>query len=358
MRRALVIGGGVAGSCAAAFLAAARVQVVVVDRLTKSEVCAPFKVGESLPPDAKKLLTQLGVWAQFEADAHLPCYYNKSYWGSGQLACHDFMNHPMGHGWHIDREKFERMLSAHAAKRGASVFYNTRITAVYPTDNGWRVNHAPVRKDFPCEFDFIIDASGRNSWFARRQGVRRVADDRQLALVAFLKALRPLEDSASLIESVNGGWWYSAAAPGNRVATVFVSPPGKTQQQGRPGESAWWKLLSNARHTAHRINEAGFELATPPQWVAAHSSILQTSVGEGWLAVGDAAMTYDPIAAHGIMMAMVSARDAAAAIVEQLAGDQGALTRYNDVMRQAYSRYRQERQGLYAQSGGFGKPGA
>ena len=54
-----------------------------------------------------------------------------------------------------------------------------------------------------------------------------------------------------------------------------------------------------------------------PKWVVADSGILEAVYGEAWLAVGDAAMTYDPIAAHGLTMSMVSARDAATANIRR-----------------------------------------
>ena len=110
--RVLVVGAGPAGASAAIFLAAQGFEVQAIDRRDslRAEPGALPKIGESLPPDAKTLLGQLGVWEAFESGPHLRCTGNKSYWGSGEVRYHDFLTHPLGHGWHVDRIVFERQL--------------------------------------------------------------------------------------------------------------------------------------------------------------------------------------------------------------------------------------------------------
>ena len=90
----LVVGLGPAGASAAIFLAQLGLDVVAIDRKPKTGL----QIGESLPPDAKKVLEQLGVWAAFEAADHEKCYGNQSYWHSDTAHYHDFLQHPAGHG--------------------------------------------------------------------------------------------------------------------------------------------------------------------------------------------------------------------------------------------------------------------
>lgn len=56
-------------------------------------------------------------------------------------------------------------------------------------------------------------------------------------------------------------------------------------------------------------------------------------------AVGDAAVCYDPLSAHGLTLALASGRDAAAAVAAHLAGDCDALPAYADRLHQAYLHY-------------------
>lgn len=82
--------------------------------------------------------------------------------------------------------------------------------------------------------------------------------------------------------------------------------------------------------------------------VNADGSILDKVCGKNWLAVGDAAMTYDPIASHGLMMSMVSARDAAQAIIARSQGQQTAFEQYAQRLYQSFMEYSNLRQGFYA----------
>ena len=86
-----------------------------------------FKVGESLPPAAETLLSQLGIWASFQAAGHLNCYNNRSYWHSEQPTFTDFITQPPGYGWHLDRVAFERQLVGRAREIGVRLLSNTKL---------------------------------------------------------------------------------------------------------------------------------------------------------------------------------------------------------------------------------------
>jgi 2-polyprenyl-6-methoxyphenol hydroxylase-like FAD-dependent oxidoreductase len=332
----LVVGLGPAGASTAIFLAQLGLPVTAIDRKPRSGL----QIGESLPPDAKKLLEQLGVWREFDSAPHEKCYGNRSYWWSDKAQYHDFMQHPVGHGWHIDRPGFETMLRKQARSLGVDMDLNSSIGALDFDGRAWSVLLA--RNGQPPSdqaYSFIVDATGRNSWVARRQGVVRLYEDRQLALVAFLHSKSPFPDTTTLVETNLSGWWYSAKIPGNRVATAFLCRPDKTQKTLWTTPSGWWNLIAQAKQTMRRLASSDFELLEAPKFVAADSSILERVQHSGWLAVGDAAMTYDPIASHGLMMSMVSARDAAAAIHMTLNGSQEAQEQYGQQMYQAFMTY-------------------
>lgn len=345
----LIIGAGPAGSAAAVFLAQAGIRNTLVDRQhVGSTEGKAFKVGESLPPAAKSLLEQLGIWKDFEAAGHLRCYNNRSYWYSEEPAFTDFITQPPGYGWHLDRVAFEHQLLRRAVETGARLRLNTKIKAADYDGCSWRVNLESGEGTLQEEtYDFIIDASGRNSWLARQLGVERMMEDRQLALVTWLQMKRPVTEASSLIETTPYGWWYSANIPGERMATAFLCKPNKNQRAEWQTREGWISLLGDAPHSAQRITEGQGEWLRSPFFVSADSGILAQTCGPGWIAVGDAAMAYDPIAAHGILMALVSARDAARTILDFYQGNTHAFMQYDEVMSAAFYAYVKERQKFY-----------
>jgi len=345
----LIIGAGPAGCAAAIFLTQAGFQITVVDRGDPGEHnTTVFKVGESLPPTAKTLLDQLGIWESFQNAGHLKCFNNRSYWYSEQPTFTDFITQPPGYGWHLDRPAFDRQLVRETQSNGVVLKGATKVKAADYDGNKWSVIlESADGQTQSGAYDFIVDASGRNSWLARRLGVERMIEDRQLALVTWLQTTHSVADASSLIETTPHGWWYTANIPGDRMATAFICKPNKAQRTLWQTPDGWSALLAAAPHTEQRISEGEGSLLTPATFVAADSGILSQTCGPGWIAVGDAAMTYDPIASHGILMAMVSARDAAKAILASYRGSPNAFEEYDEVMSEAFYVYVKERLKFY-----------
>ncbi|MBV8119254.1 MAG: FAD-dependent monooxygenase [Alphaproteobacteria bacterium] len=72
----LILGAGPTGSVAALNLAPTR-RVILVER----RVGASPRIGEALPPTARRLLTDMDLLDGFLAEGHTPCYGNRAVWG-------------------------------------------------------------------------------------------------------------------------------------------------------------------------------------------------------------------------------------------------------------------------------------
>jgi flavin-dependent dehydrogenase len=88
-----------------------------------------------------------------------------------------------------------------------------------------------------------------------------------------------------------------------------------------------------------RIGKYGGGDPTPPRIKPANAVRLTTVTGNGWLAVGDSAVGYDPLASHGISMAMGSGFNAASSIIGFLNGRNDALREYERLIDRAFAHY-------------------
>src|ERR1700683_5170843 len=70
--------------------------------------------------------------------------------------------------------------------------------------------------------------------------------------------------------------------------------------------------------------------------------------GEGWIACGDAAMSFDPISGQGIFAALHSGSAAAHAVHAALDGERVLLSAYARRLEEVWSIYRARRETLYA----------
>jgi len=113
----IIVGGGPAGCSTALALARAGITVTILERSRYEK----FRVGETLPPEARLPLTVLGVWEEFLADQHVESPGIAFAWGGPNLYDNDFIVNPCGPGWHIDRRRFDLMLARAAAAAGAEL---------------------------------------------------------------------------------------------------------------------------------------------------------------------------------------------------------------------------------------------
>ncbi len=341
----VVIGGGPAGAVAALTLARQGVGVALLDAGRRHP-----PVGETLPPAIRPVLDRLELRAAVAAEGHLPSIGNWSAWGSAEPLGHDFLFNRFGHGWHLDRRRFDALLREAARSAGAQVAVGTAVAASEPlAGGGFRIGLADGKQ---ITTRFVLDASGRSASFARQRGVRRHALDRMVALVGYVVRRADADDepAATLVEAAADGWWYSAPLPQDRLVTMFMTDADVARAAGASTQ-AWLDRLAAAPHTAERALRYGAGLAGPPTIVPAASSRLERFGGEDWLAIGDAAATQDPLSSEGILVAMESGTDGAAAVVQVLRGDHGAITeaiarreiRWRDYLDQLNRHYGMER---------------
>jgi flavin-dependent dehydrogenase len=343
-----IIGGGPAGSAAAITLARAGRSVLLIEKTDRET----FKVGESLPPAITPLLRELGVLERFKSDQHLISDGNESSWGGAALESTNFIRDPNLQGWHVDRPRFDAMLRDAARDAGATVVEATRVAKCERCEAGnWRLGLLGIGGSSQAQVSWLIDCTGRRSWLARREGVKRRAYDNLMAFVAIFHASAPADngdcDSLTLVESVEDGWWYTARIPAGRRVVVYLTDAGTRPATTARCAEGYRALLDETVHIRSRLQSHGYAMAGAPMITSSNSSRLERVVGAGWLAAGDAAAAFDPLSSQGILTAAYSGLKAGRALDAHLSGDFEALRAYELRIGTVYDAYLNNRVECY-----------
>nr|WP_314499108.1 NAD(P)/FAD-dependent oxidoreductase [uncultured Chryseobacterium sp.] len=336
----LIIGNGPAGLASAITLRQHGASVTVVHR---SAGAPAFRAGESLAASARYSLMELGLWNDFSAAGHPPCYGNSSCWGDDRLSFYDFIQSPSGEGWYVNRESFQSMLFQKAVASGVRFVETDRAFAIAREGMCWQ--YTEYDSNFTAAK--IIDASGRNSWLSRQLGIKRIRRDHQAAVVSLLTSSHPLKSQQSLTEAVSDGWWYVADAGEGKVIRVFFTDPDLHDRADWTDPLYWSRKSMETRFVKHRAPINRYSDVLPPQYTSAGSHHLELYAGEGWLAAGDAACAFDPLSSHGIAFALRSGIDAGLAAKDELSGITAAGTDYHQKIQLAFSMYEKQRTELY-----------
>jgi flavin-dependent dehydrogenase len=347
----VILGGGPAGCAAALTLARAGVARVLVIEASHYE---HERVGESIPPDARRLFDQLGLLDAFMAERHEPCLGSCSAWGSEARGYNDFMFNPYGHGWHLDRRRFDAFLAARVEAAGVELRRGIKFLDVVEDGHARTLSLGDAQGESArVQAEFVIDATGQRSIYAKRMGARPRELDRLVAVAGSFEL--PDDDGdrlfkLTLLEAVEQGWWYTARLPDRRVAVAVATSHELYKQLRLDREPTWHEALGQTRHVSERLRRAG---ATPIEGsLAVHlapSFLLDQMHGQHWLAIGDAASSYDPISSQGIYKALADGIAGGRALVEALGGRREALGEYAEQVERRFTEYAKQRGYFYEQ---------
>jgi geranylgeranyl reductase family protein len=329
----LVVGAGPAGSAAAAALARAGRDVLLVETHAhpRPKACAEYAspriveelaalgVGEDAwRPDALPLI---GMRVIRNADAVDMAYRD----AAGQRP-----------SWGLDRQAFDAALAAHAVASGARLMERTSFEDAHWHGGvggiggevvGASLRTADGRRTVRCRW--LIGADGARSRVAQRVSRDRGAGWlRRLGLVAHYEGVAELSDHG---EMHVGSAFYIGLAPlsGVRLNVGMALP---LDGDRRPAGERFEAAIAGIPAVAERLR--GRHRLTPIRGASPIGHRVAAASGQGWMLVGDAAGFIDPFTGEGIFRALRSARAAAEALS---AGDEGASERYRAARRQAFA---------------------
>jgi flavin-dependent dehydrogenase len=347
----LIVGAGPAGSATALMLARLYADIPIKPRVLLIETSRfdTFRIGESLPPDARALLDQLDVLPAFLASGHQPCFGSLSSWGSDELGFNDFAVNIHGHGWHLDRVRFDADLAEQAAQRGAELHRGWRMRqAEALPEGGFRID---LRDDEQSECSltarYVVDASGQAGVFAHAMGARRVYDDRLICIAGIFDLQDDsLVDQRTFLEAVPYGWWYCARLNAHQAIVSITTDSATARLRALASMGSWFGHLAQTAYLGERLNGCKLTAEGLRPW-AAPSYRLDPAAGSGWLAVGDCAISYDPITAQGIYKALDMGIAAAHAIADRLRSKAVDFSAYTNDISERHDDYLELRRLLY-----------
>ena len=298
MADVIVVGGGPAGCAFAVTATRCGHRATVLDEGRRLRTWP----GEALPAGGGELVAS--VFGADVLNGHAPAYGTSAAWGSAELVDHSFMAHWSGHGWHLDRGAFDESLRDVARDVGVTVV-TERVHAIDGDASAWRVNDR-------WSGQWLVDASGRAGAIVSRLGAHRVRIDEQVALVGVVPDRGG--ERVTTVEAVRDGWWYSAPLPAGRRVAAYVTDADLAPAHRSAG---WEGLLHQTLHVRDLVGSVGHvDVRAYP----ADTTYREEIVGRGWLAVGDAAVAFDPLSSQGLVTGIVMAARAGAMLSDGLEG--------------------------------------
>jgi 2-polyprenyl-6-methoxyphenol hydroxylase-like FAD-dependent oxidoreductase len=342
-----VIGGGPCGLAAALSLIKNGLSVAIIEKGSYSQK----RVGEHLPASALGVLQELDVPAALVDDReHLHCTGVVSWWGNDNSPhIVNYFFHPFGHGVNLSRPKFDQAFADYIRHMGAVIFDNTKILRSSQIAGSWHIDITDRKNNNHLQALFVLDASGKSASFSRTQGGRIVTFEAPLAVIRYYTActLPPSNrENRVVIESCDIGWWYFAPLYGGNCVCMLVTDPDLIDLRKHTIDMSWHYKLQKTRAIAQSIHP--FTAMSDISVCSARTQRLDRFHGERWLAIGDAAMAFDPLSSQGITKGLRHGWMAGRAVSKYIAGDTFAIRRFSHDLENIFCEYLSTRAGYYA----------
>ncbi len=339
-----IVGAGPAGIATALALLQAGHQVTLIE---KTNFDTP-RVGEHLGAEANLILQQLKIDQTTWAQHHLQCAEVRSIWGDAEVYENASIFNPYGEGWVLSRPDFDQQLATQAQTKGANLLTQTSLTQLKKQANGWQLTLKQPQGQISLTTDFVVDATGRSTTVAKLLGKQPLNYDKLVGVVGFVPSQVASKFTHLLIETCPDGWWYSAQLHNGQLVATYMTDADLLANTKQSPAQFWQRQLAASTQTLARLGNV------PPTQVyvkTAQSRLLNQLVGEGWLAVGDAAMSYDPLSSQGIYKGLFWGKQAAQAIAQYLANpiDTSPLLSYEQQAKNTFKEYQRLKTHYYRQ---------
>jgi flavin-dependent dehydrogenase len=335
----LIIGGGPAGSTAAALLAREGRRVVMVEKSHHPR----FHIGESLLPANVALFDKLGLREEVEKigmpkwgiEFVSPDHAHQSFLEFGEA-----WDKSMPYSWQVRRSELDELMFRHAGRSGAETIEGCRIRGVeFDADGATVDGRCEDGSERRWRARFVVDASGRDTLLAGQMGVKqKMPEHNSAALFAHYTGVQRLpgkkEGNITIFWFAHGWFWLIPLADGT-TSIGAVCWPHYLKTRDKPLQEFFADTVALCPQLQARMTEA--KLVDNSVHATGNYSYKSTlCTGDRFLLVGDAYTFVDPVFSSGVYLAMQGAFEAVGVISARLdrpAEAARARRRYEAMMR-------------------------
>src|SRR5260221_1136516 len=317
----ILIGGGPAGSSAAAILAEYGHRALVIER----EQFPRYHIGESLIPFTFGPLERLGMIPKMRA-SHFVKKYSVSFVQPDGRRSQPFYffnrydRETVAQTWQVLRSEFDQMLLDNAREKGAEVREETTVNRLLM--DGERVVGVEAAdksgRSFEVRAPITLDCSGKEAFASNRRGWR-LPDPylNKIAVWTYYKGSKRepgLDEGATTVAYVPEKGWFWHIPQHNDMVSVGVVAEAKYLTRGgvkepreifhrEVGENQWIK-----EHLASGQSTGQYFITSE------YSRHSRYCAAPGLLLVGDALAFLDPVFSSGVMLALKTGQFAGEAV--------------------------------------------
>lgn len=318
----LIIGGGPAGSTAAALIAAAGKDVVLLEK----DAHPRFHIGESLLPRNLAILERLGIHDQVAGMGVLKPGAEFVSDETGKSVEYNFatgLDQQYTHSYQVKRADFDEALFLNARSKGARTYERTVVNDVTFAARDVAVsvsatNGNGTRRSFRPRL--VLDASGRNRFLASKFQLTEANKRNSTAAVfAHFRKVEHREGKMAgyiSVHLVKDGWFWMIPLPGGVMSVGFVGNQAAFKNRGSSMNEFFFEKIRESPTVSARMRSA--ELASEVFTTGNYSYRARSACGDGYFIIGDAFAFIDPVFSSGVLLAMTAGEIGAAVALRWL----------------------------------------
>jgi flavin-dependent dehydrogenase len=337
---ALIIGGGPAGSSAAAILAEYGHRVLILER----EKFPRYHIGESLLPFTFQPLQRLGLIDKMRGSAFVKKYSVQFVSPSGRASqpfyfFNRYDRDTVAQTWQVLRSEFDQMLLDNARAKGALVKEETTVLELLK--DGERVVGVRAHTKGGPALDYhapiTLDCSGKEAFCAVRN-LWRIKDPHlnKIAVWTYYKGAQRdegIDAGATTVAYVPEKGWFWYIPQHNDMISVGVVAEGKylTRDGVKAPEAIFKRAVEENQWIKQHL--ACGEQTGPYRLTSEYTHHSKHCGTDGLLLVGDAFAFLDPVFSSGVMLALKSGTMAGEEIHKAIVEQDFSADRFTDYAR-------------------------